>query len=235
MLQRRLSLGRLSLPALALAFAFATGCAGVDGTERGAIRENVIEPGITAIGEARESACGLNALNLNTALESYLLLEGEPAPDEAALVAEGYLRQETDDWDVVDGVLVPENPACGAVPERVDDTVEIVTESEGAPVTASADDIYAELSPEDVASMGGPECARQFAVVADGVARYVAETGIDPQSLDEIAAAGFFTEPVTMWQVLDGVLRPASGSTCRDFVAIEQAAEQNPDPSADDG
>ncbi|NNE11372.1 MAG: hypothetical protein HKN41_03920 [Ilumatobacter sp.] len=229
MLQRRLNAARRSLPALVLALALvSSACAGVDGTERGAIRENVVEPGITAIGEAREQACGLNATNLNTALETYLLLEGEPAPDEAALVSEGYLRSETEEWDVVDGVLVPEHPACGPVPdpEQVTSTIEIVTDAEPGPVTATVDELYATFTPEDISSMGGPACARQFAVVADGLARYIETTGIDPQGLEEIAEAGLFEEPVTMWQVIDDVLRPANGSTCRDFVAIDRATDE---------
>lgn len=222
MLQRRLNSTRLAVPALVLALA--TGCAGIDGTERGAIRENVIEPGITAIGEARDQACGLNATNLHTALETYLLIEGEPAPDEAALVAEGYLRQQTEDWDVVDGVIVAENPACGPVPERVTDTIEIVTDTEPGPTTASPEGVYSEFAPEDIASMGGPECARQFAVVVAGVTQFIVEQGVEPTTLDEVDAAGLFAEPVTMWQIIDDVLRPANGSTCRDFVALEEAS-----------
>ncbi len=91
-----------------------TACAGVDGTERGAIRENVVEPGITAIEQAGSETCSMNASALRTAVDAYTLFEGDAPPDEQALVDAGFLRGLTDDWDVVDGVLVAENPACGS-------------------------------------------------------------------------------------------------------------------------
>ena len=53
MLQSRLSTFAIAATAVLLI----AGCANVDGTDRGAIRENVIEPGITAIEQASAQAC----------------------------------------------------------------------------------------------------------------------------------------------------------------------------------
>lgn len=96
-----------------VAVALATSCAGADGTDTGALRENVIEPGITAIDDAPVAACGAEAASFATALEAYELLEGAPAPDEQALIDAGLLRAPSELWDVVDGELVAQHPDCG--------------------------------------------------------------------------------------------------------------------------
>lgn len=200
-----------------------TACAGVDGTERGAIRENVIEPGITAIGQARSEACGINARTMQTAMDSYSLINGEPPPDEAALVEAGFLRSPMDDWDVVDGRMVPQNPACGEVPATVAAT-EIVTEEDPTGVL-TVDDVLATFTDDDVVALGGPDCARQLAVVFAGASRFAAREGVEADTLEQVEAAGDFAEPVTLWDVVDGVLRPATGSPCRDFVADGSTGE----------
>ncbi len=81
MLLRRLS------TASAAAIVVLTACAGADGTDDGAIRENVVEPGLEAIDESRALACSSEASSFRTVLEIYEVREGEPAPDEAALIA----------------------------------------------------------------------------------------------------------------------------------------------------
>jgi hypothetical protein len=209
---------------IAAALLLLTACAGADGTERGAIRENVIEPGITAIEESRTSTCGVNASTLRTAMDAYEALVGSPAPDEAALVGQGLLRQETTDWNVVDGRLVAENPACGDVPTTVP-AEDIVTEAESA-ATPTVDDVLATFTQDEVVSLGGPECARELAVVFAATSRFVAERGADPESFADLEAAGMFAEPVELWEVVDDILRPTNGSPCSDFVAEQQVEEQ---------
>lgn len=93
--------------AIALGVAVAACGGSVDGSDRGVIRENVIEPGITAIEQASDLACGADAEALRTALEAYELLEGAPAADEAALIDAGRLREASELYDVVDGRIVP--------------------------------------------------------------------------------------------------------------------------------
>jgi hypothetical protein len=210
-------LQRLLAGALAVAAFVATACAGADGTDRGAIRENVIEPGITAIDESRVAACGAEASSFRTALEAYDLLEGEPAPDEAALIAAGLLRDESELWDVVDGTLVPQDPACGDVATTVP-TEEIVTES-GTSDAAAVDEILATFTDDEIEGYGGQQCARQLAVVFAGAAAYAEQEGVDPDTIADVEAAGHLAEPVTMWRVVDGALRPTPGSPCLDFVA----------------
>ena len=86
----------------------------------------------------------------------------------------------------------------------------------GAP---SVDDVLATFTPDDVASLGGAECARQLAIVIAGASRYAEREGVDPSTFAE--AEGDFEEPVTMWRLVDETLRPAPESGCTDFVAAE--------------
>jgi hypothetical protein len=207
--------GGLRLSGIVAAALFTAACAGVDGTERGAIRENVIEPGITGIDQSKVLACNADLTTLRTALETYELLEGSPAPDEATLVEEQFLRSESELWDIDDGRLVPTDPACGS-PQDVDpDAVDIVTSTE-PPLTA--DEMFADLTADDIAAMGGEACARQLIAIFSGVDRFLAEQGREPDGLDELAATGYLSEPVTLWVVTDETLMPADGSDCNDFM-----------------
>ena len=205
--------GRLTVAATA-AIALLTACAGADGT--GAIRENVIEPGITAIDDASTLACGSEASSFRTALETYEVLEGMPAPDEQALIDAGLLRAESELWDVVDGELIAQDLGCGDVPTTVP-AAEIVTDDAAGTLTVS--NVLATLDDADVAAVGGTECARQLAVVVAGAARYAEREGVEPETFAD--AEGDFDDPVTMWRLVDDTLRPAPGSGCTDFASAE--------------
>ena len=216
MLLRRLS------TASAAAIVVLTACAGADGTDDGAIRENVVEPGLEAIDESQALACSSEASSFRTVLEIYEVREGEPAPDEAALIEGDYVPSESELWDVVDGQLVAQHPDCGDVPTTLPAT-EIVTESGGSePLTV--DDVMATFTDDDIASFGGPDCARQLAVVFAGAGQYTAIEGVEPDTIAEVEAAGYFAEPVTMWEVVDETIRPTPESDCLDFVAAEATA-----------
>jgi hypothetical protein len=142
-------------------------------------------------------------------------LEGSPAPDEATLVEAQFLRSESELWDIDNGKLVPTDPACGS-PQDVDpNAVDIVTSTE-PPLTA--DEIFADLTADDIAAMGGEACALQLATIFSGVDRFLAEQGRQPGSLDELDASGYLERPVTLWEVTDEALVPAEGSGCTDFV-----------------
>jgi hypothetical protein len=201
------------LTVVAAASLVVTACAGADGTDGGAIQENVIEPGITAIDESDTVACGSEASSFRTALEAYEIVEGEPAADEQALIDAGLLREESELWDVTDGRLVAQNPDCGTVPATVPAT-EIVTDTGSVP---TVEDVLATLTAEDIALIGGADCARQLAVVVAGAARYAEREGVDPETFAD--AENDFEEPVTLWQLVDDALRPADGSGCVDFAA----------------
>lgn len=191
-----------------------TACAGVDGTERGAIRENVVEPGITAIDESRVLACGAEATAFRTAMDAYELFEGEATPDEQALVDGGFLRSTSDLWDVVDGRLVPQDPACGDVPATVP-TADIVTD--GRAGLETVDEFVATFSDDDIASVGGAECARELAVLIVGAQSFLLSEGRDATTIDEIRDAGHLTEPMTRWQLDRDAIRPSADSGCIDF------------------
>jgi hypothetical protein len=203
--------GRLILPVAAAVAIVTAGCAGIDGTDRGAIRENVIEPGITAMNQSSELACGGDAATLRTAMDAYELLEGSPAPDEAALVAQQFIREPSDLWDVTDGVLVPVDPACGSVAEVSPTTLDIVTSTE-PPETA--DQVYAGFSAEQIAGVGGEACARELAAIFAAGEQHVAEFGDDPRDLQQLVDEGSLDRMPALWQITDGVLTPTADSEC---------------------
>lgn len=203
------------LTAVAATTALLGACADADDT--GAIRENVIEPGITAVDDASVVACGSEASSFRTALEAYEVVEGEPAPDEQALMDAGLLRSESELWDVVDGRLVAENAECGEVPATIP-ADDIVTDgADAAPLTVA--EVLATLTPSDVESVGGADCARQLAVVISAASRYAAREGVDPATFEDVESD--FEEPVTMWLLVDDTLRPAPDSDCIDYLAAD--------------
>jgi hypothetical protein len=207
MLQGRLNRVIIATAALAVA----AGC-----SEGGPIEENVVRPGITAIEQASALGCGNDAATLRTALDAYELLEGTPAPDEQALIDGEYLRDESDLWDIVDGRLVAVDPDCGSAETDLPQAVEIVTSTE-PPQTV--DQVLAGFTADDVAALGGDECARQLAAVLAGIDQFITQEGRQPDNLDELADAGYFVEPITLWHVVDDVLVPVSDSGCTDLAA----------------
>ncbi len=201
--------GGLSRPALVAIALTLVACAGIDGSDRGVIRENVIEPGITAIDDSKQLACGADASALQTALEIYETMEGSPAPDEATLVAAGRLRAESELWDVVDGVLVATDEACGPVAPA--EATEIVTSS----VPASADDVYTGFSAAQIEALGGEACARELAAIFAAGENLVDTSGDEPETIDDLVAAGLLERPPELWQIVGDALAPVDGSGCR--------------------
>ena len=206
MLQSRLTALLLAAAATAAASGDAAG---------GAIRNEVVEPGVTAIeqgGSADQAACGLEASSLRTAMESYELLEGDPAPDEATLVDQGFLRSESTLWDVVDGELVAQDPGCD--PSAADvEAGDIVTTAR----PPTAEQVYREFTEEQVAAFGGADCAWEIAQIFAAGERFVAEIGNDPSDLDALVDGGFLTPRPVLWAFDDGDLVPADDSPCPDL------------------
>lgn len=200
MLHRRLTF--LTAAAVALAL---SAC-----SEGGAIEENVVRPGITAITEdAPAAACTINASTLRVAIDAYTALEGDPPPDEQALVDAGFLRETTTDWDVVDGELAAENPACGDVEQPVA-TVDIVTEAE----PLDAHELYATFTPDQIDSMGGDACARELAAIIAAAETFLVERSAEPADIEELVETGYLAAPPGLWRFVDQELRPADGSGC---------------------
>lgn len=181
-------------------------------SEGGAIEDAVVRPGITAITQAApEAACTANAATLRTAIDAYAVLEGEPPADEQALVDAGFLREATSDWDVADGELVAENPACGPTDVEPVATLDIMTDTE--PLTA--DELYATFDPADIDAVGGEACARELASIIAAAESFLAERRAEPSGLDELVAAGYLDATPEMWQLVDAELQPVEGSGCR--------------------
>lgn len=204
--------GRLTRFVLvAASVTIAAGCAGADGTDRGAIRENVIEPGITAINQATQLACSGDASTLRTAMDAYELLEGSPTPDEATLVTEQFLRDESELWDIVDGQLVPTDPGCGSVTPEAPDAVDIVTSTEPL---QTADELYAGFTLDQITTVGGTACARELAEIFSGAERHVVGLGTEPADLQQLVDAGYLDDLPRLWQLVDDELVPVPDSGC---------------------
>ena len=202
MLQRRLTL----LVAVAAAIVAVAAC-----SEGGAIEEGVVRPGITAITEdAPAAACGVNAATLRNAIESYTMLEGTPPTDEQALIDAGYLRSATTDWDVVDGELVAENPACGSTDQAPVATVDIVTGTE----LLDADQLYAAFDQPAIDSIGGEACARELAAIIAAAETFLAERAMEPIDIEELVESGFLPDMPERWELVAAELLPTEGSGC---------------------
>lgn len=173
------------------------------------IENAVVRPGITAIEDARSETCAANASILRQAIDTYTILEGEPPVDEAALVPD-FIREETTDWDIVDGEVVAENPACGEVP-AVTPIDDIVTSSAPLP---TADEILAGWTDEQIDGIGGTDCATELSAILAAAPRFAQEQGADPDGLADLVDAGYLAEPPKLWTVADDELAPADGSAC---------------------
>lgn len=204
--------GRLTPVAVAVAAVVTVSAA--CGSDDGAIRDAVVEPGVTAAQDAGGMACDAEARLLRTAVEAYELLEGHPAVSEGALVGAGLLREPSEMWDVVDGRIVAQSATCGEIDAGAD------TGSAPAPVTAgdglqlpTVEAMLAELSEAQIAEVGGYDCAYEVADASLAVGRWQTERGVPPSSLTELVDAGHLTPP-SLWTIAGTALEPVSGSSC---------------------
>lgn len=197
--------GRRLAPALAAALIALTACSG------DAVRDAVVEPGLEAVDEATALACETNAATLRTAIEAYGLLEGAPPDDEQALIDAEFLREATTEWDVVDGVIVPEDPACGDQAPIA--TVDIVTATE----TLDADELYASFDQVQIDSVGGEACARELAEIIAAGETFLAQKATEPADLEELVATGYLASMPDLWRLADLELVPVDGSGCTDL------------------
>ena len=187
--------------------------------------EKLERTGITAMEQASALACSNDEQALDQAIQAYTQLEGSPPPDQAALVASRYLREPSQLHDVVDGQIVPIDPGCGG-------TGAVATTPSGSPpMTAPSTDggqivtsteppltpeqMLAEFTPEEVAEVGGAECAGELASLFVAAQNYVAEQGKDPETIDDLT--GHLDQTIDLLVVEDGNLRPAPGLGCTDI------------------
>lgn len=184
--------------------------------------ETLERVGVTAIEQATAFACSQDAETLHQAIDIYTELEGKPPADEAALVADGNLREPSKLYDVVDGQITPVDPGCGStgavattpsgsapMTAPATDLGEIVTSTDPA---LTAEQMLAEFTPEEIAEVGGQECAGELASIFVAAQNYVAEQGKDPDTIGDLA--GYLDQTIELWLVENDALVPAPGSGC---------------------
>jgi hypothetical protein len=200
---------------MALVLAVVVAACGGDDDSGGVIEEAVVRPGITAMEQASALACSSDAQTITVAIESYTMLEGDPPPDEAALIAAQYVREDSQLWDVANGQLVAVAPECGAASPAITapstDVGQIVTSTE-APLTP--DQMLAQLSEAEIAEVGGVECATELVHIFAATEQFMVENATDPESLQQLLDAGYLDAPIVLWEVVDDELRPAPDSPC---------------------
>ncbi|HUF96958.1 MAG TPA: hypothetical protein VMM60_02440 [Ilumatobacter sp.] len=62
--------------------------------------------------DATVLACNADKAALTMALETFEIMQGDPATDQAALMDAGYLRAPSELYEVVHGQIRPINPSC---------------------------------------------------------------------------------------------------------------------------
>jgi hypothetical protein len=152
------------------------------------------------------------------------------------LIAAGFLRGESELHDVVNGQVIPVAIDCGGTGAPA--TAPPTTATGSAPMTAPSTDVgeivtsteppltpqqmLAEFTPEEVAEVGGEECAGELASLFVAAQNYVAEQGTDPETIEDLA--GYLDQPIELWVVQDGSLAAAPGSGCVDIDDADQPA-----------
>lgn len=199
--------------------------------------EKLERTGVTAIEQSNALACDGDAQTLRQAIEVYTELEGHPPANEAAIVAAGYLHESSKLYDVVNGQLVAVATACGgtgAAPATTPsgsppmtapatDLGQIVTSTE-APLTAKQ--MLAQFTPDEIAQVGGKECAGELASIFVASQNYVAAQGKDPQSLADLSS--YLDQTIDLWVVQDGSLKAAPGSEC---ISLDNSTGDSTSPS----
>lgn len=176
------------------------------------IEDNLVRPGITAIEQSRDLACGADAATIRAAIDAYTVLNGGPPADEAALVDARLLRSVSEGWDVVDGSLVAQHPSCGPVGDSTPEpsTVDIVTD----PLPVSPEQILAGMSADQIDIVGGVDCARELVSILAASEEYVAEQQAEPTGFDDLVDGGYLDEPPTRWALDGDRFIAADGSGC---------------------
>ncbi len=195
--------------------------------------EKLERTGVTAMEQASALTCASDEQTVQTEIDAFQAMEGRLPTDEGELVAAGF--KESKLHDVVNGQIVPIDPGCGG-------TGAIATTPSGSPpMTAPSTDLgqivtsteppltpeqmLAEFTPEEVAEVGGAECAGELASLFVAAQNYVAEQGKDPETIDDLT--GHLDQTIDLWVVEDGNLRPAPGSGCTDINDASDAQTQS--------
>lgn len=181
---------------------------------------------------AIDAECTVDRKTLEVAVEAYYAGTGALPADEATLVTEEYLRAEVPTYDLVPGTGEVVRTAGVQCDEDDRATGETAADTGVAAEPMTADEFYADLSPETIELFGGEACARELSEIAAAAMRFEAREGREPDDLDELAG-DLPTAPV-LW-AFDAdreELVPAPGSPCPDLAS---ATEQDPTDACEAG
>jgi hypothetical protein len=157
--------------------------------------------------------CPTERKTVEVATEAFYAQYGRFPESEDELVEVEFLREATGIYSVdADTGEVTRVPDVPCLDERETDASEAV----------SADEIYTRLTDDEIEAVGGPECAREIAMIIAAGERFVDREGRDPESLDDLDA-DLDGEP-TLWtfDVEADSIVPAEGSPCPDvFSTVE--------------
>jgi hypothetical protein len=74
--------------------------------------------------------------------------------------------------------------------------------------------LYADFTAEQIAAVGGEQCARELAAIFSGADTYAAEIGTDPDDLSQLVDEGYLDTMPTLWEITNDLLTPVDGSGC---------------------
>lgn len=209
---------RIALAVLAGASLLVAACGAAD-TDSGASGTQSTTPGTaststtaspsTTIAVA-DDECPIERKTLEIATEAFFAQYGRFPESEDELVEVELVREATGIYSVdADTGEITRVPGVPCLDEREAD----------ASGVASADDVYATLTNDEIEQFGGPACAREIAVIIAAGERFITREGRDPESLEDLCA-DLDVEP-RLWTFdaeADSIV-PAAGSPCPDVSA----------------
>ena len=96
-----------------------------------------------------------------------------------------------------------------------------VSTAEPSEDVSATDELLAQFTEEDIARVGGIECATELATVLAAAQRYTDEFGVEPASLDELFESSLLADDLVLWAGDDDFIRPAPDSPCVDVGAAD--------------
>jgi hypothetical protein len=92
----------------------------------------------------------------------------------------------------------------------------VVTTTEPELEQSLTDEVLTQMGDDQIAAMGGVECATEVALIFAAAQRYSDELGSAPESLDDLYDSGMLETELVLWVGDDLFIHPVEGSGCID-------------------